>query len=124
LSAAQTFHASYSCTPEQATYALLCLYRRLSLQRGTPKRAQKKLPTFESDRAAERFVESADLSEYDLSGGQFVRFEMKPKNASVNLRLPKALLDALRKRAGELGIAYQRLIRLGIKRFLKTESRR
>jgi len=48
----------------------------------------KKLPTFKSDRDAERFVDRADLSQFDLSGGEFVRFELKPKDRSVNLRLP------------------------------------
>ncbi len=32
---------------------------------------KKKIPTFESDEEAERFVEEADLTEYDLS--QFSR---------------------------------------------------
>ena len=56
----------------------------------------KKLPTFKNDREAERFVDKADLSQYDLSGGEFVRFELKPKDASVNLRLPGELLEAVR----------------------------
>jgi hypothetical protein len=43
----------------------------------------KKLPTFESDREAERFADEADLSQYDLSGGEFVRFERKPNCTSV-----------------------------------------
>jgi predicted DNA binding CopG/RHH family protein len=47
----------------------------------------KKIPSFKSDRAAEAFVAKADLSEYDLSGGEFVRFEMKHKDKSINLRL-------------------------------------
>jgi len=46
----------------------------------------KKLPTFKSDRAAEKFVDEADLTHYVLSGGEFIRFEMKPKDKSVNLR--------------------------------------
>jgi len=43
----------------------------------------KKIPTFKSDREAERFVDEADLSQYDLSGGEFVRFERKPTDTSV-----------------------------------------
>ena len=46
----------------------------------------KKIPAFKSDLEAEEFVTRADLSQYDLSGGEFVRFEMKPKDKSVNLR--------------------------------------
>jgi predicted DNA binding CopG/RHH family protein len=74
----------------------------------------KKLPSLKSDRAAEEFVEKADLSEYDLSGGEFVRFELKPKDKSVNLRLPGQLLDAVRKRAKRAGLPYQRFIRMAL----------
>jgi predicted DNA binding CopG/RHH family protein len=48
---------------------------------------KKTIPTFKTDKEAEDFVATADLSQYDLSGGQVMRFELKPKNASVNLRL-------------------------------------
>ena len=74
----------------------------------------KKLPSFKSDRAAEVFVDKANLSEYDLSGGEFVRFELKPKDKSVNLRLPSQLLDAVRKRAKRAGLPYQRFIRMAL----------
>jgi len=74
----------------------------------------KKLPAFKSDRAAERFVDKADLSQYDLSGGEFVRFELKPKDKSVNLRLPGQLLDAVRSRAKRAGLPYQRFIRMAL----------
>jgi len=79
----------------------------------------KKLPSFKSDRAAEEFVEKADLSEYDLSGGEFVRFELKPKDKSVNLRLPGQLLDAVRKRAKRAGLPYQRFIRMALEEALR-----
>ena len=74
----------------------------------------KKLPAFKSDRAAEQFVDKADLSQYDLSGGEFVRFELKPKDKSVNLRLPGQLLDAVRSRAKRAGLPYQRFIRMAL----------
>ena len=74
----------------------------------------KKLPTFKSDRAAEQFVDNADLSQYDLSGGEFVRFELKPKDKSVNLRLPSQLLEAVRRRAKHAGLPYQRFIRMAL----------
>ena len=54
----------------------------------------KTIPTFETDEEAEAFVAEADLTEYDLSGGQVVRFELKPKDKSVNLRLLESLLTA------------------------------
>lgn len=74
----------------------------------------KKLPTFRSDREAEQFVDTADLTQYDLSGGEFVQFELKPKDKSVNLRLPGQLLDAVRRRAKRAGLPYQRFIRMAL----------
>jgi predicted DNA binding CopG/RHH family protein len=72
---------------------------------------KKKIPTFESDEDAERFVESADLAEYDLSGAKPIQFEFEKKNARVNMRLPETLLAALKEHARQRGIPYQRLIR-------------
>ena len=77
---------------------------------------KKKIPTFKSDRAAADFVEKADLTKYDLSGAQFVRFEIKRKDKSINLRLPEELYDAVRKRAARVGVPYQRFIRLTLER--------
>ena len=60
---------------------------------------KKKIPTFKNDKEAEVFVATADLTDYDLSGAKLVRFELKRKDKSINLRLPKQLLDAVRSRA-------------------------
>ncbi|MFY9967948.1 MAG: CopG family antitoxin, partial [Roseiarcus sp.] len=57
---------------------------------------KKPIPTFKTDREAEDFVAKADLTAYDLSGGQVVRFEMRPKDKAVSLRLPEKLLEAVR----------------------------
>jgi predicted DNA binding CopG/RHH family protein len=73
---------------------------------------KKKIPTFKSDRAAEAFVEKADLTQYDLSGAMLTRFEIKPKDKSINLRLSGELYDAVRQRAALAGVPYQRFIRL------------
>jgi len=72
---------------------------------------KKKLPRFKSDKAAERFVEKADLSEYDLSGMRPMRFEFQTKGERVNMRLPRQLLDAVRASAAKAGVPYQRFIR-------------
>jgi predicted DNA binding CopG/RHH family protein len=50
---------------------------------------KRALPTFKTDKEAGDFVAAADLTEYDLSGGQVIRFEMKRKDKSVSLRLPE-----------------------------------
>jgi predicted DNA binding CopG/RHH family protein len=75
---------------------------------------KKKIPAFKSDRAAAAFVDSADLSQFDLSGARLLRFEIKRKNKSINLRLPEELYDAVRKRAARAGLPYQRFIRLAL----------
>ncbi len=77
---------------------------------------KKKIPSFETDEEAEAFVAEADLSEYDLSGATLVRFELKRKDKSINLRLPEDLLNAVRDRAAKEGIPYQRFIRMALER--------
>ena len=38
---------------------------------------KKPIPTFKTDQEAEDFVATADLTKYDLSRGQIVRFERR-----------------------------------------------
>ena len=47
---------------------------------------KKKLPKLSTNRAAEKFVATADLTRYDLSGMVPVRFEFKPK--TIAYRVP------------------------------------
>jgi predicted DNA binding CopG/RHH family protein len=63
-----------------------------------------------SDRAAERFL-AQDLSDLDFRQFKPTRFEFDRKAARVNMRLPQALLDAVKARARARGVPYQRLIR-------------
>jgi predicted DNA binding CopG/RHH family protein len=79
----------------------------------------KPLPRLKSDDEAERFVDTADLSEYDLSGFRPAQFEFERKSAQVNLRMPEGLLKALKDRARKRGIPYQRLIRETLERALR-----
>ena len=72
---------------------------------------KKKIPTFETDKEAQDFVDTADLTEFDLSGGTPIQFEFEPKTAHVNMRVPKPLLDAVKERAKIRGIPYTRFIR-------------
>jgi predicted DNA binding CopG/RHH family protein len=72
---------------------------------------KKRIPAFESDEEAERFVATADLTEYDFSQFKPVRFEFARKDARVNMRLPEPLLAAVKARAKARGIPYQRFIR-------------
>lgn len=72
----------------------------------------KPLPPLRSDEEAEQFVDTVDLSEYDLSGFKPMRFEIEPKAASLNMRLPASLLDAVKARAKASGIPYTRYVRM------------
>ena len=72
---------------------------------------KKKIPTFRTDKEAEDFVDKADLTQFDLSGLQPVQFEFEKKDAQLNMRVPKPLLDKLKARAKTRGIPYTRLIR-------------
>jgi predicted DNA binding CopG/RHH family protein len=72
---------------------------------------KKKLLHFKSDKAAEKFVEEADLTDYDLSSMRPIRFEFQPKGERVNMRLPRQLLEAVRASAAQAGVPYQRFIR-------------
>lgn len=77
---------------------------------------KKQLPRFTSDNDAEQFLATEDLSAYDLSSLQPVRFEFAAKDARVNMRLPAPLLLAVKRRAADLGVPYQRFIRDALER--------
>ena len=52
--------------------------------RAYPPPAKKTIPTFQTDEEAEKFVDTADLSEYDLSGFKKVHFEFKSIEESTD----------------------------------------
>ena len=91
---------------------------------------KKPFPIFDSDEKLEAFLDAADLNEYDLAAGAlprdewFARYERFVKDASIHLRLPGSLLDAIRSEAVREKIPAQRLIREYIERGLRTPKRR
>ena len=84
---------------------------------------KKPFPKFKSDTEAEAFVENANLAEYDFSDMSPMRFELKPKDKSVNLRLPEQLLNAVRSKAQSAGIPYQRFIRIALELAIRPEAK-
>ncbi len=70
------------------------------------------MPSFTNDAEAARFVDTADLSTYDLTGFKPMRFEFEAKAAVLNMRLPQNLLDALKRKAKARGVPYTRYVRL------------
>jgi predicted DNA binding CopG/RHH family protein len=83
---------------------------------------KKRLPKLTSDRAAEDFVAKADLAAFDLSGLRLVRYELKPKNRAISVRLPDELLKAVRRRAKKAGVPYQRFIRMTLEQAVRGED--
>jgi predicted DNA binding CopG/RHH family protein len=80
----------------------------------------KPFPEFKSDEEAEKFVDEADLSEYDFSQFKPAHFEFAKKSERVNMRLPKALLSAVKDTASHEGIPYQRFIRQALEYAVTT----
>ncbi len=87
-------------------------------------KANKPMPSLRSDAEAEAFVAKADLSEYDLSGFKPMRFEVARKEAALNMRLPVALMDAVRAKAKAKGIPYARYVRMLIEADVATPAMR
>ena len=73
------------------------------------------VPTMTSDEEAEAFLDQ-NLSDPDFTAFQPLTWEAEPKTARVNMRLPESLMRALKARAAERGIPYQRPIRDAIER--------
>ncbi|HET7805205.1 MAG TPA: BrnA antitoxin family protein [Pseudolabrys sp.] len=89
------------------------------------KRKARKLrtvPVFRSDEEAEAFLEQ-DLSDLDFSQFKPVHFEIRPKEKTVNLRISKGLLDAVRENAKREGVPYQRYIRHALERAVSERKR-
>ena len=83
---------------------------------------KKPFPKLKTDREAERFVETADLSLYDFSDFKRTSFEFEPKSKSVTMRLPESLLAAVRARAERQGMPYQKLIRIAIENLVAEKG--
>jgi predicted DNA binding CopG/RHH family protein len=83
---------------------------------------KRKVPEFKTDDEAEAFLEQ-DLSDLDFSQFKPVRFEFRPKQKSINLRISEELLDAVRTHAKRQGIPYQRYIRQALERAVAQQKR-
>jgi addiction module HigA family antidote len=81
----------------------------------------KPIPTLNSDEEAERFVENADLTDYDLSGFHPVRFKLDTKSVRIDMQLPESLLVAIKVKSRARGIPYQRFIREAVEKAVDQE---
>ena len=82
----------------------------------------KRVPKMKTDEEAERFLEQ-DLSDLDFSQFKPARFEFRPKDAQINMRLPSGLLAAVKEKAERSGIPYQRFIREALERAVAGKKR-
>ena len=78
----------------------------------------KKVPIMTTDEEAEAFLDQ-DLSDLDFSQFRPLNWELHPKTARLNMRLPQGLFDAAKAKAKARGIPYQRLIREAIERMVR-----
>jgi predicted DNA binding CopG/RHH family protein len=68
---------------------------------------KRKLPAFKTDEEAARFLDRKDLSDYinvENMVPAHLEFERKTKN--LTMRMPAALLEAVKARAGRQGYAF------------------
>ena len=73
------------------------------------------VPDMTTDEEAEAFLDQ-DLSDLDFTQFQPLDWERLPKTARITMRVPEALVTALKARAKERGIPYQRLVREAIEK--------
>ena len=101
-------------------------YARLQRDTCTGKRLNvmsKRVPQFKTDEEVEKFLEQ-DLSDYlDPKYMVPLPFEYRPKDAQVNLRLAKELLQAIKARAAAEGISYQKFIRMTLEQTVSRSSK-
>lgn len=78
------------------------------------KKHLKPVPKFKSEAEERKFWETHDTTDYfDLSKAERVRFpNLKPSTQSISLRLPLALLEAIRVEANKRDVPYQSLIKV------------
>jgi predicted DNA binding CopG/RHH family protein len=71
----------------------------------------KPMPRFTSDQAAEAFIETESLADYDLSGFKRMSLEALIKEVQLNVRLPQPLYQAVKDAASRQGVPYSRFVR-------------
>lgn len=83
---------------------------------------RKPIPAFGTDEAARRFVEDADLTEFDLSGFRPARFEFGPKDTQVLVKMSRQQRDAAQMMAERRGLNVSAYIRLLVQEDVEREQ--
>lgn len=84
---------------------------------------KRKVPDFASDEEAARFLDQ-DLSDLDFRQFKPAHFEFERKTEQINMRLPKSLLDAVKRRSAARRIPYTRFIREALENALATPAKK
>ena len=82
---------------------------------------KRKVPKLRTDKASEGFLDR-DLAGLDFSQFKPVRFEFEKKEAWLNMRLPEAMMRALKENAKSRGIPYQKFIRETLEQALNAQN--
>ena len=87
------------------------------------KKAMKPIPAHKSEAAERAFWEKAESSDYiDWSSAQRMRLPaLKPSTTTISLRLPDAMLDALKVLANARDVPYQSLLKVFLAERLAAE---
>lgn len=85
----------------------------------------RKLPAFASDEDIESFLDQPDLSDF-IAADRLVppSFEFSAKEKTVSMRMPEALLEAVKTAAKKQGMPYQRFIRHVLEKEIARPPRR
>lgn len=83
---------------------------------------KRKVPGMTADKEAEAFLQQ-DLSDLDFAQFKPVQVEFEAKSAQINMRVPEALLDAVKQRAKARGMPYTRFIRQLMEKAVATPWR-
>ena len=89
------------------------------------KKRPKKVPKFKSEQAEREFWVRHDSADYlDWSAAEPVQLpRLKPSTETISLRLPKYLLDRIRRTANSRDVPYQSLIKLWLQERLQNPNR-
>ena len=84
------------------------------------RKGTKHWPTLPTDEAASKFVDEADLSEYDWSQAVPVTMELRRKDGQLNVRMPGNELAKVRAAADREGIPLSRFVRMMIAKGMQS----
>ena len=79
----------------------------------------KTLPPLRSDEEAERFVEEADLTEYDLSQFKPMKFHRTGDRDRLSVDIPPKLVSALAEKARALDMTMSEIVGILLEKHLK-----